>query len=181
MGKWFPSHSPSNKLQREACPLYVLLSQGGFEVAGCGRERFRYRAIFFGILRQLLESLFVYAWHNGLGLQVDRVDGEAAGHWIEVYTRSCMHARWREASTCERVRQRHRVTTGVRGANELLGIGADCLIAHAWFKRITDLEGSTPHAHGTLPLPQIPLPFGVCCTCWHTYVSFSTLINHLHQ
>jgi hypothetical protein len=81
-----------------------LPGQGGFEVDRCGRERFGYRAIFFGILRQLLEGLFVYAWHNGLDLQVDRVDGEAAGHLIEVYTRGCVHARWREASTCERVR-----------------------------------------------------------------------------
>src|SRR5713101_769520 len=42
------------------------------------------------------------------------------------------------------------------------------------------MEGSAPHAHGTLTLLKIPLPFGVCCTCWHTYVSFSIRINHLN-
>src|SRR5713101_1751129 len=109
----------------------VLSGQSGFEVDGRGRERFGYRAIFFGILRKLLEGLFVYAWHNGLGLQVDGVDGEAAGHLIEVDARGCVHSGWREASTGECIRRRHRVTTGVRRANELLGIGADGLIAHA--------------------------------------------------
>jgi len=24
------------------------------------------------------------------------------------------------------------------------------------------------------------LPFGVCCTCWHNFFSFSIRINHLH-
>jgi hypothetical protein len=71
-----PPHYPGTRLQREVCPRSVLPGQGGFEVDGYCREGFGDRAICFGIQRKLLEGLFVYAWHHGLGLQVDRVVGD---------------------------------------------------------------------------------------------------------
>ena len=176
-----PPDMPGNKSLAENYLPRKLFSQGSFEVDRDGCERFGYRAVLFGIFGELLESLFIDARNDAIGLQVDGSDGETSGYLIELDAGVGVDARGGETCAGKRVRECHRVATGVRCSDELLRVGAGRLVAHARFERVATREGSAPHTHGTLALPQVPLPLSLCCTCWHNYVSFSTLINYTSQ
>src|SRR5579883_2092599 len=152
--------------------ILALMDQGSLEIDGDGRECLRDGAVRLCLLGYALERRLIDARHHRFCLQIDGTDCEALLDGIEMHAGRCMHACGSEACACQASGERHRVAPCVGRADEFLWVCAVRSIAHARAERIVPLERAASQAHAALAFLKIPLPFGICCTDWHSTSSF---------
>src|SRR6185295_1090963 len=126
-------------------------------------------AAFLGLAGGFLEGRFVVARHFGLVVEFDAGDLEALAHLLDVHLGRGGDALGREAGAAEAGRERHREAAGVRGADQLLGIGASRFL-EARAERVAALEGAAPQSHRSLSLFEGPFPDRVGFTYGHDFL-----------
>src|SRR5262249_9563357 len=104
-----PFPRPSNQLRREPNRRR--------------RKRLRDRALFFCPLGESLELLGFDPWNARFDLERDRLDRKAVVHFREIDVRGDAKLGRRVPHSSQAEGKRHRVTTRVRSAEQLLGVG----------------------------------------------------------
>src|SRR6185369_3521179 len=117
-------------------------------------------APFLGLLGVLLERRLVDPRHLGLVVELDAGDLEALAYLLQVDFGRGGDALRIESRAAETGRQRHRKAAGVRGADQLFGIGPLGFL-EARAEGVRPFESAAPQGDLAVTLFQIPFPDGV--------------------